>query len=68
MLGDSHMTHPGGIIHGTSQDRLDGVACGMSDSFNDMLILPGDPFPDFEWAANFDFTNLDWAQNTFDGQ
>ena len=62
------MTNPGGLSNGGTQDGLDGVAYGMSDSFNDMLILPGDPFPDFEWAANFDFTNLNWGPTTFDNQ
>ncbi len=33
----------------------------------DTMFFQVDQFPDFDWAANFDFNGLDWTANTFNG-
>lgn len=32
-----------------------------------MALFPDEPFPDYDWAANFDFSDLDWPPNSFPG-
>lgn len=33
----------------------------------DLLAFPEEPFPDYDWAANLDFTDVTWTPNTFTG-
>ena len=40
---------------------------GESFLDNSMALFPDEPFPDYDWAANFDFTDLDWPPNSFPG-
>lgn len=32
-----------------------------------MPIFPDGPFPDFDWAANFDLSNINWSPSAFNG-
>jgi hypothetical protein len=38
-----------------------------SHSMTDMMVFPDEPFPDYDWAANFDFADFNWTPNTFTG-
>ena len=66
--GNTTLTTEGEAMGGIMQQQPDGHPYNWPDPFNEVLMLPGDQFPDFEWAANFDFTNLNWTPTTFNGQ
>jgi len=50
---------------GEPQTRSEGFL--GADAINDMMIFPDEPFPDYDWAANFDFAELNWTPRTFTG-